>query len=137
MTNLYTLHDNRLKKIVADTLETMPEVSEEVKKVILAQPTSFFNQSYIKINNFEKYINSENFLYQVWGAGALLRKRVLVASTNGRNVPPKIKKIVKKALLSASEKRKALFPKDEHAGDNLRLLAENVDTLIEVFEKLV
>jgi 2,4-dienoyl-CoA reductase-like NADH-dependent reductase (Old Yellow Enzyme family) len=91
---------------------------------------------YVRNRGYQKYLNSDNSLHQIWGAVALLAEKVDKAKSENRDLTTEEIKEVESAFLKAANSRRKAGDNYISQGDEIEELSKNIGTLAEIVRRL-
>lgn len=129
------LQEEDKKDKVSKILDEMSDVPNLLKTLIIKWSKNLFGLNYVRKRGYQRYLNSDSSLDQIWGAGALLADRVDNAKAENRSLTSEEILEIKSALMKAalSRKQDEMYRKE---GDELFEIANGVQILEQVIRKL-
>ena len=124
------------KTRIAKVISEIPNIPEKLRIIIEKWSDNLFGLEYIRNRGYQKYLNSDNSLHQIWGAAALLAEKVDTAKSENRDLTTEEIKEVESAFLKAANSRRKDADNYISQGDEIEELSKNIDTLAKIIKKL-
>jgi hypothetical protein len=122
---------------VLSVLEQMPEVSEPLKDAVNNWGENLFGLDYVRNIGVDKYLDSDNSLYQFWGSAAQLEELMETASAEGRELSPDEKERIKEGFKKAANTRRGSGNQlDITEAAQVDEIANGIDSVIEIAKKI-
>jgi len=124
------------KTRIAKEISEIPNIPEKLRVIIEKWSDNLFGLEYVRNRGYQKYLNSDNYLHQIWGAAALLAEKVDTAKSENRDLTTEEIKEVESAFLKAANSRRKDADNYISQGDEIEELSKNIDTLAKIIKKL-
>lgn len=125
-----------MKGRLAQIIDGMPDLPPVLRYVISKWSENIFGLDYVRSRGFQKYLDSDSSLDQVWGAAALLAERVEGAKKESRNLSTQEIEETRQAFFRAAESRAKDAEQYRSQKDELMEIAKGVDKIAQIIEKL-
>ena len=124
------------KAEIAKVISEMPNIPENLRTVIEEWSDNLFALEHVRNRGYQKYLNSDNSLYQIWGAAALLAEKVDAAKSKNRDLTTEEMKKVENAFLKAANSRRKDGDIYMSQGDEIEELSKGISTLAKIIRRL-
>jgi len=124
------------KTRIAEVLSEISDIPENLRTVIEKWSNNLFGLEHVRSRGYQKYLNSDNSLHQIWGAAALLAEKVDAAKSEDRDLTTEEIKEVESAFLKAANSRRKDADVYISQGDEIEELSKNIGTLAEILRRL-
>lgn len=126
----------KVKGRLAQIIDEMPGLPPSLRDVIGKWSENIFGLDYVRSRGFQKYLDSNSSLDQIWGAAALLAERVEGAKKEGRNLSIQEIEEARQAFTKAAESRAKDAEQYRSQKDELMEIARGVDKIAKIIDLL-
>jgi hypothetical protein len=124
------------KTRTAEVISEMPDIPKKLRTVIEKWSNNLFGLEHVRSRGYQKYLNSDNSLHQIWGAAALLAEKVDAAKSEDRDLTTEEIKEVESAFLKAANSRRKDADVYISEGDEIEELSKGVGTLAKIVRRM-
>ncbi|MDP3769703.1 MAG: hypothetical protein Q8R40_02080 [bacterium] len=124
------------KTRIDEVLNELSDIPENLRILIKKWSDNLFGLHYVRSRGYQEYLDSDNSLYQIWGASALLADRVDVAKSENRELTPEEITGIEEAFLKAAYSRRKDADVYMSQGDEIEELSKGIGALAKIIRRL-